>query len=125
MSLLKRIGAVALQATSILIGVGPLVAMGNPKLAGVVQRVVSDAEQLSSIIQQVEMFGQVLGLPGAQKLQMASVAGAQVILQSAALTGHKVAKPDLFKQGVSKVMDGWADIQNSLDDGGLKTEDKT
>ncbi len=80
---------------------------------------------MAGIIQQIEIIGQKMQTPGAQKLQMAAPLVAQVILQSSVLANHKIANSDLFQQGCTKVADGWADILNSLNESGVNAIDKT
>lgn len=125
MGLLKKIGIILLKASEVIAGFAPIASMAYPNQAGTIQTISNDSAQIANIIQQVEAVGQTLSLPGAQKLQAATPLVAQIILQSSVLANHKIANPDLFKQGSQKVADGWADILNSLNESGISTTDKT
>lgn len=118
MKFLSRLGQILLQATKIITGLGPLIP-GVP-IAGIIQTF----DQIAAIIVQVEVFGQALGLPGPEKLKAAGAAVTQIIMQSSLMAGKKLANPDLFRAGCTKIADGMADILNSLDDK-IDTEDKT
>lgn len=126
MKFLTKFGQVALRVIGIVTGILPMVGAAIPGTRDdlVIGRVLDTSQQIGSVIGQVELFGQALGLKGADKLKGAAPALAQVILQSAALAGHKVKNEELFRQGVLKVGDGWADIYNSLDDNGVKVENR-
>jgi hypothetical protein len=116
MSFLKKLGSIILKVSEIVIGFGPAAAMLIPgtKDDKIIQTISVDLAQIAQIIAQVEVFGQALSLPGAQKLQAAAPAVAQVVLQSSIMVNHKIANPALFQTGCTKVADGMADILNSL-----------
>jgi hypothetical protein len=118
MSWLSKAAMIALKVTEIVTGIGPLAAAIIPgdKDDKVIQKVSVDLAQIAQIIAQVEIFGQALGLPGAQKLTAAAPSVAQIILQSSVMAKHEIADPALFKVGCTKVADGMADVLNSLKD---------
>ncbi len=115
MGFLKKFGQIALKVTQIAIGTAPLAEAAFPGAATSIRTVSQDLAQVASIIQQVEIFGQALSLPGASKLTAATPAVAQIILQSSILSGHKINDPALFRSGCMKIADGMADVLNSLD----------
>lgn len=86
----------------------------SPAAGVIVGRVLDTSEKFTSIIKQVEISGQALSVPGPSKLLMAAPNIEQAILESAAIAGRKIANPTLFKQGATKIADGWADVLNSL-----------
>lgn len=118
MKLLSRIGQIALKATELIMGYGPLVKQAIPGTRDdrAIDLVADKLVELRDVIVQVEIFGQALGLAGADKLKAAGPAVAQVILSSSILAGRKIRDPELFKRGATKMSDGMADIMNSLDD---------
>ena len=126
MSFLKKLGQVILNVTGIVTGFGPLIAALIPgnKDDKIIQIVSADLTQIANIIQQVEVFGQALGLPGADKLKGSAPAVAQIILQSSLMINKKINNPVLFKQGCTKIADGMADILNSIPDNNVQIEDK-
>ncbi len=113
MTLLSKIGAILLKVSQIVVGIAPFVPAAQQ---GTYQIISRDLEQVSAVIIQAELFGQALSLPGAQKLQAASPAVAQIILQSSILANHKIANQPLFQAGCTKITDGMADVMNSLND---------
>ena len=70
---------------------------------------------------QVEVFGQVLGTNGPDKLKAATPSVQQILLSSL-VAGKKIKDEELFKSGSIKVTDGVAEILNSLDEDGAKAE---
>lgn len=115
MTFLKKLAQIILQATEIATGFAPLFTKVVPQSAGVIATVQSDLALVGQEIVSVEAFGQALSLPGAQKLQAAVGPVSQIILQSALVSGKKIANQALFAQGAQKVADGVADILNSID----------
>lgn len=116
MTFLSKLGSILLKATGIITGFAPLFTASIPgtKDDKIVGTVISDLQQVGSVVAQAEAFGQALSLTGAQKLTAAAGPAAQVILQSALLAGKKIANEELFKQGSQKVASGIADILNSI-----------
>lgn len=119
MGLLKKIGDIVLKITEIISGVSPLF----PQYQNGTQVAVSELQQIGAVISNIEVFGQVLGTPGADKLKAATPVVAQLILQSALLVNHKIENSALFTQGAGKIADGMADVMNSLKDS-LATDSK-
>lgn len=125
MGFLAKIGVIALKASQVIMGFAPVAAMAYPSQAGTIQTISQDSAQIANIIQTMEVAGQALQIKGPDKLKAATPLVAQVVLQSAVLANHKIAQPELFKQGTQKIADGWADVLNSLKEDGIQTTDKT
>ena len=121
MTFLKKLGVVLLKATEIIVGFGPTI---PAKYQALGTTIVSDLKAIETIIVQVEGVGQVLGLPGPDKLRAASPLVAQMVLQSSVVAGRKIADPALFQRGAQKIADGMADVLNSLKDD-VETESVT
>jgi hypothetical protein len=124
MKFLTKLGALLLKGVAIVSGISPLVTTQFPGSNSAVQVISADLAQIADIIAQVEAIGQALGQKGPDKLKAAGPLVAQVVLKSALLANHKIAQPDLFAAGSTKIADGMADILNSLAADGIKTEDK-
>mgnify|MGYP001561276841 FL=1 len=126
MGWLKKVGLIVLKVTEIVSGLGPIASALIPgdKDDKVIRVVSADLAQIAAIIAQAEIFGQALGLPGAQKLTASAPAVAQIIMQSAILANHKIADPVKFKAGCTQVPSGMADILSSLEDK-VETQGKT
>lgn len=105
----------------------PLVSQESPKAGVVVQTISKDIAEGMQVIVDAEKIAASLGsnVSGEEKLKIAIPLMSDVILQSAALSGHTIANVDLYNQGVSKLTDGMADIVNSLHPDGLVVVDKT
>ena len=116
MKFLTKLGQIILKGVEIWAGFAPLVQTAFPNQAGTIQTVSNDLAQIANIVVETEAVGQALGLAGNQKLQAATPSVAQIILSSSMLANHKIANPDLFKQGCQKITDGMADVLNSLHD---------
>ena len=116
MGWLKRVGQIAVQITSAIVGFGPLYQQLRPEHAGLVARVTDSANRIADIIMQAEIMGAALGLSGEQKLRAAAPAVAQIVLQSDLLTGRKIDDPAKFRRGVAAIASGFADILSSLED---------
>ena len=121
MGFLKKLGTILLKSTELITGFGPLI---PPQYAHAEQILVSDLKAIQQVVVNVEAFGQVLGIPGPDKLRAAGPLVAQMILQSSIIAGHKIENAALFQQGSTKVADGMADILNALKDD-IQTEAKT
>ena len=123
MTLLKKIGRIALEVTKMVVGFGPVVTLTMPPdKAGKITAVMDTMTQIQDVIVKAEIMGQALSLPGPDKLKMSAPAVAQVILASSVLVGRSIENPELFSAGATKVSDGMADILNSLKDN-VDTED--
>lgn len=123
MKFLTKFAQIVLKVTEVAAGIAPIVSAAVPGESGKIDVVSQDLAQIGTIIQQVEVMGQVLGQPGPQKLQAAAPLVAQVLLQSSILVHHQIANPTLFQQGCTKLADGMADVLNSLKDD-IETQDK-
>jgi hypothetical protein len=118
MGFLKKLGQILLKGTQIITGIGPLF----PNQAGIVGRVADTLERITDVIVSVELFGQTLGISGADKLRAAVPAATQIILKSDLLAGKRIDQPVLFTSGVTKIVDGLVEVLNSLKPE-IKTED--
>jgi hypothetical protein len=118
MKFLTKLGQIVLKVTEIVVGFGPLAGALIPgtKDDAIIARVADTFTQVSSIIQQVEVSGQALGIAGPDKLKMAAPSVAQVYMQAFKLAGHEIANQPLFLQGATKVADGFADMWNAQKD---------
>ncbi len=116
MKFLSKVGQIIVKGLEIITGLEPMVAAINPSIAGPVQVVSHDLEQVAAIIQQVEAVGQALGIAGPDKLRGAAPLVAQILLRSSVLVNHQIADGDLFTKGTTKIADGMADVLNSLKD---------
>lgn len=114
MKFLTKLGQVVLEATKIILGFGPTVSMAIPSAAPAIAATTSDLSEIAQVIQTIEVAGQALSVAGPGKLTATTPLVAQVILQSAVLSGHSIDNPDLFKGGAQKIADGMADVLNSL-----------
>jgi hypothetical protein len=125
MGFLKKAAEIVLRVTALVSGFAPLVTATDPKTGAIVSKAENELAAVAGVIQQVEVFGQALGIKGPQKLIAATPAVAQVLLASSMLAGKKIANPELFKQGSQKIADGAADILNSLHGDGVVSTDRT
>lgn len=92
--------------------------------AAVVQTVSKDLSEMAQVILDAEQVGVALQLKGPDKLKAATPGIADIILESALLANHKIANPDLFSQGATKIADGMADVVNSLHTDGITVTNK-
>ena len=116
MKFLTKLGQILLKGIEIYAGFAPIAQASFPGIAGPIATVSNDLSQIANIIVQVEAMGQALQLPGVNKLIAAVPSVEQIILQSTLLVNHKIANPELFKAGATKIADGMADVLNSLHD---------
>lgn len=116
MTFLAALGSLIVRGLQIVLGIAPIVQASAPSASGTVGAIASELQQISSIIIQVEAIGQALtpGLTGAQKLQASTPLVAQILLQSAVLSGHTIADPALFTNGAEQIASGMANVLNSL-----------
>lgn len=121
MTFLKKFGAIVLKGMAIAAGLQPLIGTGSQKAGYLTGQVVDTLGQVAVIVGQVEVFGQVLGTKGEDKLKAATPAVQQILLSSL-VAGKKIKDPQLFKSGSTKVTDGVAEILNSLDENSAKEE---
>jgi hypothetical protein len=102
----------------------PTIQMVDNKAGMITQTVSKDMNEIYLVLADVEKEALALGLKGPDKLKMAVPLVEDIILRSASLANHKVANPDLFKQGVEKLTSGAADIVNSLHTDGIESVNK-
>lgn len=114
MTFLSKLGAIINEGLKIFGILAPVAQVLLPGQAQEIQTISNDLTQVAGVIVQVEAVGQALSLPGAQKLTAAVGPVSNIILNSALMVNKKIANPDLFKQGATKIADGMADILNSL-----------
>lgn len=122
MTFLKKLGSVLAKVLAIAAGIGPLVVpfLGQGKAAQEGATVVNDLTSIGQVVVQAEAMIQAPG-SGAQKLAASEPLVAQIIMTSQMVSGHKIANPDLFTQGATKITSGVADILNSLDHNAVQT----
>lgn len=125
MKFLTKIGQIINRALQIVGVLQPIISVESPQAGKVVQTVSADLVDVAGVITNVEAFGQALGIKGPDKLKAAVGPVAQIILQSTLLANHKIAQPDLFTQGATKISDGMADVLNSLNPDGIQTTTKS
>lgn len=128
MKFLSKFAQVALRVVGLVSGIGgtfQTLGIGGTVGATIEGRIVDSSVQIGGIIQQIELAGAAVAAGGPDKLKMALPSIQQVILSSAALSGHKVANPDLFKSGTEKITSGWVDVINSLHEDGIKVVPST
>ena len=111
MKWLTKIGNILVKGIQIANGVSPFLSGKSGEIAG---KVTSELEQISDVIIQAELFGQILGTPGPDKLKASAPAVAQILLKSAIVAKHKITDEALFMRGATKIADGMADVMNSL-----------
>lgn len=125
MDFLKKFGLAVLKITQIVTGIAPMVGQYVPGAAGVIQTVEDDLTAIGKVIQQTEIFGAALAIPGPDKLKAAIPAVSQILLQSEILAGRKIADEARYAAAVSKITDGMADLVSSLEDKTVHTDSKT
>lgn len=121
MKFLSKLGQIISKVTAIATGIAPLF----PQYDKETGKVVDTLNGVAAIVMNVEVFGTVLGTPGADKLKAATPLVAQIILQSDMMTGKKINDQALFKAGVEKVTAGIADILNSIKDSEIEEDSIT
>jgi hypothetical protein len=133
-SFLKKFGSVALQVGKIAGRVSgvlntPIVQGLEQQflpadIAGKVIAVENELVQFTDVIQDIEVIGQALTLPGTEKLKAATPLITQVVLQSDLLLKHKIHDQALFSKAMEGYAQATADLLNSLDESGVQTADK-
>lgn len=118
MKFLTKLGMIIAKVTAVATGISPLF----PQYDKVTGKVVDTLNGIAAIVMNVEVFGQVLGTAGPDKLKAATPLVAQIILQSDMMTGKKINDQVLFAQGVEKVTAGIADILNSIKDSEISSD---
>lgn len=118
MKFLTKLGTIITKVTAIAAGVTPLF----PQYDKETGKVMDTLNGIAAIVMNAEVFGQVLGTPGADKLRAATPLVAQILLQSDMLAKKKINDPALFEQGAAKIASGIADVLNSVKDSEIKEE---
>lgn len=113
MTFLKKLGSIIAKGLQL---AGQFEGLIPANVAQTYTIVKNELVQIAKVIIDVEVMGQALSLPGAQKLTAATPAVAQIILDSAILAHRKIADEALFKAGAQKIADGMADVLNSIKD---------
>lgn len=117
-SWLKRIGEVAAKGAVAVSGIDrflPVLRAIAPQAAqDELQAVENTLPKIAHAIEQVEMVGAALGLPGDQKLKAAIPLVGQALLHSPLLKGKKVQDEALFLRACQKYADATADLLNSF-----------
>lgn len=119
MSLLKKIGIGIIKGAAAFAGFAPLIQQAFPQFTGQIGRVSNELDLMADTIVSIEAASQaIFGTDGngEQKLKMAAPLVANVLLKSALVANHKIAKEDLFRQSAAKFADATADLLNSLDE---------
>lgn len=114
MKFLSKVWQISQKVGQVIGLFAPAVQVLAPQSGAIVGKILDTSEKFTSVIQQVELAGQALGVAGPDKLKMAAPNIAQVVLGSAAIAGRKIHDEALFTQGCTKVADGWCDVLNSL-----------
>lgn len=109
-SFLKKLGQILTTATTVAIGVGPIL---FPKRDEVGQT-INILEQVTDIVIKTEAMGVALGLTGAQKLQAAVAAAMELFKSSSILHGQKVQDEVMFREGVTSAVESVVKVLNSL-----------
>lgn len=124
MSWLKKLGSVFTAVGQELPYIGPILAAVIPgtKDDAIIAAVQADFAQATSVVANVEAFGQALSISGPDKLKAAAGPMAKVLLASSSFAGKKIKDPVLFQQGATKIADGFADCWNAVDADEVKTE---
>lgn len=125
MKFLTKLGQIINRALQVVGILSPVIQVESPKAGSIVQTVSADLVDVAGVITNVEAFGQALALKGPDKLKASVGPVSQIILQSTLLANHKIAQPDLFTQGATKIADGMADVLNSLNPDGIQTTNKS
>ena len=121
MTFLSKLGKVMTtvgKVLAVVLNVGPVITALTPtkKDDEILAKIADPLTQVAGIVIQVEAMAQALDqpLPGTQKLQMAAPLVAQIILNSSIMAHKEIANPALFKQGVTSIASGMADVLNAI-----------
>lgn len=109
--LVKGLKVFAAAGKYILPVVGGVVSTMDPALAPV----IGFLENATRVVVDAEAFGQVNGLTGAQKLAGATVQVQQLVLDSTAFAGKKIADPQAFSKAISNLTSAIADAWNAVE----------
>ncbi len=95
-------------------GFAPIVQGVYQQSGPVIQKVESEITSLMGIILTAEQFGQMTGLPGAEKARIAGPLIQQLISQSEFMLGKSIGDPVANAKAAQVIAGGVADYLNSL-----------
>lgn len=117
-SWLKKVGEIAAKGAIAVSGAErflPVIRAFLPKGAQDELQVIEDTlPKIAKAIEDAEIIGAALQLPGTQKLTAAAPLVGQVLLKSPMFRGKKVQDQALFLRACTKIADGIADLLNSF-----------
>lgn len=120
LTFLKKLGQIIVAGANVFGVFSPMIQQVVPG-SGVVNTVSKDIAEIGNVVVSVEAFGQMAGLPGAQKAKLAGPQIAQILMNSTLLVGKKIHDPVLFAKACASMGGDMADILNSLDPSGVIT----
>jgi len=117
-SFLKKAGELLVNTVSVVELGYPVLGKLIPKKAeGVADVLVTDLEQLSSVVTTIEAVAKAIpsGLTGEQKFAAALPGVTRAIAQSSVMAGKKIADQALFQKACSEYAQATVDMLNSVD----------
>lgn len=127
MPFLKKLGQILTTGLKIVAqaqGLLPFIPNLPGQVGAIVGEVKSELELMASSVVQVEMMGNALALPGAQKLTALEPQITQVFLNSRLMAHRKVKDEAKFKAAMRGLASNLVDALNSLDEDGIDTVNK-
>lgn len=124
MTFLKKLGLALAKGLAYVTAFAPVIEQVVPGSDKPIAVISADLTQMANVVASVEAAGVAISATGAQKLQMAIPAVAQVVLQSSVLVGKKIENADLFNKAASEYAQATVDLLNSLK-ADVVTVDKT
>lgn len=121
MTFLKKLGSIIQLVSGLFLGFAPTLTKALPGTTGEVTTISKDLTDIGNVVVEVEAFGQLQGLSGADKAKAAGPLVAQIILNSSLVAGKKIANPVLFQQANVEIAGGVADLLNSLHEDSVAT----
>jgi hypothetical protein len=125
MTFLKKAGTLLVNAVSVIeLGYPVLGKLLPPAAQGVANVVVTDLEQMSSVVTAVEAVGAALpaGLTGEQKFAAALPGITRAVAQSSLLAGKKIKDQALFQKACAEYAQATVDMLNSVDADSIVTK---
>lgn len=118
-SWLKQIGSDLLKGLKVFGKVGnfllPIAGAAVETIFPAAAPVIGFLEQATKVVVDVESFGQVTGATGEQKLAAAAPQVQQLVLDSAAFAGKKIADPEAFSKACTAITSAIADAWNAVE----------
>lgn len=114
MTFLSKLGGIIATVAGLFAGFGGVIQKQWPGSSGIIETVSKDIAEVGNIVAEVEAFGQLKGLSGADKAKMAGPLVAQVLLSGSLLSGKKIADPIAFQAACVTIAGGVADVLNSV-----------